>query len=73
MIDKRITFVREMSSMSKIDVYETEVLPKLGPLTDDRAVFPVPALALGGSMNVDSLDTGDARVHVEILLQMALG
>ncbi len=73
MIVDLVKFIRDMASMSKIDFYESDVLSKFGPIPDGQAVFPVPALALGGSMSIDALDTGDARVHVDLLLQMASG
>ena len=43
-----------------------------GPLNPNEIYFYRLALALGGAENFESLTRGDARVHLEILLQLAL-
>jgi hypothetical protein len=48
-------------------------LTRHGPLAENQMYYPVPALALGGAMHADSMDRGDARVHLEFLLQLAQG
>ena len=41
---------------------------KYGALMDDEIYFYVPALALGGSEDVESMGKGNALVHLELLL-----
>ncbi|WP_249384016.1 GAD-like domain-containing protein [Chitinivorax sp. B] len=50
-----------------------QAVGRLGPLADGQIYFYTPALALGGVADVDHLDKGDAVVHLDLLLQMALG
>ena len=44
-----------------------------GPLNPDEIYFYRLPLALGGAENLENLTKGDARVQLEILLQLALG
>jgi hypothetical protein len=48
----------------------TECVAKYGALAENEIYFYVPALALGGSEDVNSMDKGSALVHLELLLQM---
>jgi hypothetical protein len=44
-----------------------------GALESDQMYFFVPALRLGGDRTVRCAERGDAVVHLDLLLQMALG
>lgn len=44
-----------------------------GALQPDEIYYFVPALRLGGTASADHVDRGDALVHLEFLLQLALG
>jgi hypothetical protein len=44
-----------------------------GDLEKNEMFFFVPALRLGGSEDIDNMDKGNANVHLNILLQLALG
>jgi hypothetical protein len=44
---------------------------RLGALEDNEIFYPVPALALGGTWDAAAMGKGDARVHLELLLQLA--
>ena len=46
---------------------------KLGRLEPGEMFFHVPALMLGGSDDLQSVAKGDALVHLDFLLQLALG
>ncbi len=50
-----------------------KVVPLKGELAPNEMYYFVPALRLGGEMVADSTERGDALVHLDILLQLALG
>lgn len=50
-----------------------DVAIEKGALENDQMYFFVPALRLGGERAVRCVERGDAAVHLDLLLQMALG
>lgn len=46
---------------------------RLGARTSEQIYYPVPALRLGGHWAADSMESGNALVHLDFQLQLALG
>jgi hypothetical protein len=61
-----------ITSILEAGLFEQARLVK-GPLGRDQTYHFVPALRVGGRRAVESIDRGDAAVHLELLLQLALG